>query len=128
MLIEFILTSATGVGISIVTAGTQTTVSGITFKSFSTINGPFSQNFYATSFDQFYIDYLEFTLAQRICRKLNFAVPDGVEQQLAEYKLQISKMAEPLDLTCQKINCLGRDRAINYAQVNIGRGYTVSGL
>lgn len=125
---EFILTSSNGATISIVTNGTEGTTNFITFKNFSLQNGYFSQNWYALSFDQFYINYLEYQLAERICQKLNFAVPEGVQLQLARYKAQIDKLAEPLDIMQQKIICLGDIRAINYAAANIGRGYTVTGF
>ena len=125
---QMILSSAKGTTISIVTNGTEGTTNFVTFQNFSLQNGYFSENFYSLSFDAFYTNYLEYQLAERICQKLNFAVPDGVQQQLARYQLQISKMAEPLDLTCQKISSLGDTRAINYAAVNIGKGYTVGGL
>lgn len=125
---EFILTSANGTTISIVTNGTEGLTNFVTFKNFSLQDGYFSQNIYALAFDQFYTNYLEYQLAERICQKLNFAVPDGVMQQLAKYQLQISKMAEPLDLRTQKVSCLGDLRAINFAQCNIGRGYTTGGI
>lgn len=126
---EFILTSQNGTTISITTNGTESTVSNyVTFKNFSLQNGYFSQNFYALVFDTFYTNYLEYQLAERICQKLNFAVPDGVKEQLSRYKLMISKLAEPLDLRQQKVSSLSGVRGLNYAQANIGRGYTVGGL
>jgi hypothetical protein len=124
---QFVLTSANGTAIFVVTSGTASATNNVTFQSFSTTNGYFSQNFYALAFDQFYTNYLEFQLAERICQKLNFAVPDGVANQLSKYRLAISKMAEPLDLRVQKVSCLGDLRAINYAQANIGQGYTTGG-
>ncbi len=126
---EFVLSSVNGTTISIVTNGTESTTNNyVTFKNFSLQNGYFSQNFYALAFDQFYTNYLEYQLAERICQKLNFAVPDGVMQQLERYKLQISKLAEPLDLRMQKMSALGDLRAINYAAVNIGKGYSVGSI
>lgn len=125
---ELILTSNNGTTISMVTDGTQGTTNYVTFSNFSTQNGYFDETIYALAFDAFYTNYLRFQLAERICQELNFAVPDGVAKQLARYQLQISKMAEPLDLRQQKISCLGDLRAINYAAVNVGRGFTVGGL
>ncbi len=122
---QFNLISSTGVGIAIATQGTVTTSNGITFRNFSTINGPYNASYYAAAFDQFYIDYLEFSLAERICRKSGFATPEGVANGLAEYKLQINKMIEPVDLTMQKISCLGNQSVVNYAYANLGAGYTV---
>jgi len=126
---EFVFQSVLGKTISIVTSGilNAPVLGQITFKDFSLQDGYFSQNFYAMVFDAFYTNYLEYQLAERICQKLNFAVPDGVKEQLARYKLQINKMAEPLDLRYQKISVLGDIRGINYAQANIGRGYTTGG-
>jgi hypothetical protein len=127
---QFILTSINGTTISIVTNGVLNApvLGQWTFQFFSLQNGYFSQNFYALAFDQFYTNYLEYQLAERICQKLNFAVPDGVKNQLERYQLQISKMAEPLDLVQQKIKVLGDIRAINYAQANIGQGFSVGSL
>ncbi len=125
---ELVLSSINGTSISVITNGTEGPTNFVTFKNFSLQDGYFSQNFYALAFDQFYTNYLEYELAERICQKLNFAVPEGVAKQLASYQLQISKMAETLDLRVQKISCLGDLRAINYAQANIGRGYTTGGV
>jgi len=127
---EFVLSSVSGKTITIVTSGilNAPVLGQITFRDFSLQDGYFSQNFYALVFDAFYTNYLEYQLSERICQKLNFAVPDGVADQLARYKLQISKMAEPLDLRYQKISVLGQIKGINYAAVNIGRGYTTGGL
>ncbi len=125
---EFILTSNEGVTISVKTLGSQPISSNITFKKFSTINGPFSQVFYGFALDQFYIDYLEYRLAARICQKLNFAVPDGVREQLTTYQRQIKKLSEPLDLSMQKISCLSQARGLNYAMANLGKGYTTGGF
>lgn len=121
---EFFLYSGTGVGITISTLGTETTTNGITFANFSTINGPFNATYYALAFEQFYCDYIEFSLAERICRKLNFEVPDGVRRQLEEYKLQITKMVQTIDVVSQKISALGSSKVINYAYANLGTGYT----
>ena len=125
---QFILSSPSGVAIYLVTNGTEDATNFFTFQFFSLKDGYFSQNFYALEFDAFYTNYLEYQLAERICQKLNFAVPPGVANQLARYQLLINKLAEPLDLTMQKISVLGDLRAINYAQANVGRGYTVGGL
>lgn len=105
------------------------TGNSLTFSNFTTNSGaPYSYPYFATSYDQFFINYLEFSLAERICQKLNFKVSNGVAERLAQYKLQITKMAEPIDTSCQIIPALGSRRALNYAQANLGRGFTVSGI
>lgn len=111
--------------ILIATNGVQSGTN-LTFQDFSTVGGPYVMPFFCTSFDQFYINYLEYQLAERICQKLNFAVPEGVQRQLQRYQLQINKLAEPLDLMQQKVSPLAGSKAINYAAINIGQGWTVS--
>ncbi len=106
--------------------GVASGTNNLTFANFSTVGGYLSRPFFCTSFDQFYINYLEYQLAERICQKLNFAVPDGVARQLQRYQLQINKLAEPLDLMSQKVSVLSGSKAINYAAINIGQGWTVS--
>ncbi len=125
---QMVLSSTVGVTITIKTTGIQDPAGFITFASFSTIGGAFSQVFYFMALDQFYIDYIEYQLADRLCQKYNFEVPLGVREQLDSYRLQISKMAEPLDLFTQKISCLRASWAINYAAANIGKGFTTNGF
>ena len=126
---QFIISSTTGVPVTIVTQGKTTDVTNtITFQFFSLINGYFSANYYAQYFDIFYLNYLEYQLAERICQKFNVDTPPGVMEQLNRYKLSISKMAEPLDLTQQKVNVLGDVRGINYAQAAIGQGYSTGSI
>jgi hypothetical protein len=98
----------------------------ITFQNFSTVNGPYQYAWFCTSYDAFYTNYLEYELAERICQKNNYVVPDGVARQLNRYRLQINKLAEPLDLMAQKVSVLAGSKAINYAAINIGQGWTVS--
>ncbi len=121
--------SLSGQNITISSLGTEPVLNGMNFAYFNIMGGVgLTQTYFAQAFDQFYIDYLEYQLAERICQKLNFDVPPGVSKQLAAYQMQISKMIEGLDLTCQKLSTMTDSRAINYAAVNIGKGWTVSGL
>ena len=77
------------------------------------------------TYDQFYISYLKYSLANRLCVDYNFEVPQGVATQLLKYELMISKRVGPMDLTMQKISTLGRQQSLNYAQANLGHGYTI---
>jgi len=121
--------SLAGRNILISSLGTEPTTNYINFSYFNTQGGvALNQTFFAQAFDQFYIDYMEYQLAERICQKLNFDVPPGVALQLARYQSQIVNLAEPMDLTMQKMSTMTDARAINYAQVNIGRAFTVSGV
>lgn len=125
---QFTLTGQLNTSIFVVTDGVQNSANTIYFEFFSTISGiPLNQTYNPMGLDGFYTNYLELQLCERICFKLNFAMPEGASKQLDRYRLSISDMSEPLDLSQQKVSCLGDTRAINYAAVNIGRGYTVSG-
>jgi hypothetical protein len=78
------------------------------------------------TFDQFYISYLKYDLARRLCINYDYVIPDGVSLQLLQYELSISKRISPMDLSMQKISTLGKRQALNYAQVNLGGGWTVA--
>lgn len=73
--------------------------------------------------DRFYINYLKFELAARLCAEYNYTVPPGVDKALAEYIDNISKKSGPLDFRIGKMSSLQRRGGINYGQVNIGRGW-----
>ena len=73
--------------------------------------------------DRFYINYLNFDLAARLCAEYNYSVPPGVAKQLAKYEDNISKKSGPMDLRLVKLSSLQRRGGINYAQVNIGHGW-----
>jgi len=124
-----IASTVNGQNILLSSSGVSNAPNYLTFSYFNTIGGvALNQTYFSQALDQFYIDYLEYQLAERICQKLNFEVPSGVANQLARYQLQISKMAEPLDLVCQKVSTLSGNRAINYAAVSLGKGWTTSGM
>lgn len=73
--------------------------------------------------DRFYINYLKFDLAARLCAEYNYTVPPGVDKALANYKDSISKKSGSMDLRLVKLSSLQRRGGINYAQVNIGKGW-----
>jgi hypothetical protein len=73
--------------------------------------------------DRFYINYLKFDLAARLCAEYNYNVPPGVAKQLAIYEDNISKKSGPMDLRLIKLSTLQRRGGINYGQVNIGHGW-----
>jgi len=73
--------------------------------------------------DRFYINYLKFDLAARLCAEYNHTVPPGVEKALAKYEDDISKKSGPMDLRLIKLSSLQRRGGINYGQVNIGHGW-----
>lgn len=76
-----------------------------------------------TLLDDFYISYLEYDLANRICSSNNITLPAQAATTLAEYKNQLVDIS-PLDLTIDKFSTLSKERPINYGDVNFGRGWT----
>lgn len=74
--------------------------------------------------DRFYINYLKFDLAARLCAEYNYTVPPGVAKALAKYENDISKRSGPMDLRLIKLSSLQRRGSINYGQVNLGKGWT----
>lgn len=126
---QFMLTGILNTNITVATNATQAKGNCITFSYFNTTASiPLSQTYNAMSLDLFYINYLKYELSERECQELNFEMPVEAAKKLASYRQSVTKMAEPLDLTCQNMSVLGDSRAINYAAVNIGKGYTVSGF
>ncbi len=73
--------------------------------------------------DQFYITYLKFDLAARLCAEYNYSIPPAVAKQLAKYEDNISKKSGPMDLRLIKLSSLQRRGGINYGQVNLGHGW-----
>jgi hypothetical protein len=73
--------------------------------------------------DRFYINYLKFDLAARLCAEYNYTIPGAVAKELAKYEDNISKKSGPMDLRLVKLSSLQRRGGINYGQVNIGKGW-----
>lgn len=122
--LEFSLYSQANTSILITTLGTEAFLNNITFSNFSTLNGPYNFTFMPQSLDQFYINYLQYALADRLCTSYNFQTPPGVVKQLLKYEQAISNRSAPMDLSIAKISTLTKGDSINYAQVNLGHGWT----
>ncbi len=75
--------------------------------------------------DQFYITYLRYALADRICAEFNYTTPVNVVKQLGKYEAFIDRKSRPLDLRMQKMSTLHKGSRLSWAQVNLGRGFTV---
>jgi hypothetical protein len=73
--------------------------------------------------DRFYITYLKFDLAVRLCAEYNYSVPPGVARQLKAYEDNISKKSGPMDLRLIKMSSLQRRGGINYGIVNLSHGW-----
>lgn len=75
-----------------------------------------------TLYDLYYIDYLIYVLARRICADNNEQFSPENEQTLAVYEQKINDIS-PLDLTMKKISTLQRRTGYSYADINFGRGW-----
>jgi hypothetical protein len=73
--------------------------------------------------DRFYINYLKYDLAARLCAEYNYSVPPGVAKTLAELEDSISKKSGPMDMRLIKLSSLQGRGGINYGQVNLAHGW-----
>ena len=76
------------------------------------------------TYDQFYISYLKYALANRLCVDFNYEIPPGVADQLRDYEMMISKQVSPLDLRCQKMSTMTDTGTINWGIANLSGGFT----
>lgn len=94
-----------------------------------TINGTFALSSVAinddleSTLDRFYITYLRYALADRICAEYSETTPIGVQRQLARYRDMIDKNTRPIDMRLRKQSTLGSDGSFNWAWANLGTGY-----
>lgn len=78
--------------------------------------------------DRFYITYLRYALAERICTEFGMTVPSGVLKQLGKYESFINKKSRLLDLSMQKTSSLqDRDGYGIWGMANLFNGFVPSG-
>jgi hypothetical protein len=77
----------------------------------------------ALTYDQFYLEYLRYALAQFMCNEYNIAFAPEKLQMLKMYEKKLLDVSPP-DLTMQKLNFINNGFTINYAQANIGKGWS----
>ena len=77
------------------------------------------------TYDQFYINYLKYMLAQRICVNYDYDVSVKLRDQVKYYEGIISKQSQQMDLKIQKISTLVSGQALSYGQINLGKSWTV---
>jgi hypothetical protein len=95
----------------------------ITFSNFSTIEQSAYEVVNPTGFDQFYITYLRYALADRICTEYCYDTPPRVLKQLSKYESWINKKSKLIDLEMVKKSTLQRRGRYGYAYINLGRGW-----
>ena len=120
---QIILTNITGGNITLVTSGAAPLVDNVSFANFSTTGTALSQTFMSMALDQYYVNYLQYRLAERLCTAYNFNVSDNLRKQLLQYMMMISKKSSPIDLSIGKISTLTDVSSINYGMVNLGHGW-----
>lgn len=76
--------------------------------------------------DEFYTTYLRYALADRICAEYNYTTPDNVVRQLAKYEAFINKKSRVLDLSLNKVSTLHTRGGVNWAFVNLSKGWVPS--
>lgn len=74
--------------------------------------------------DRFYINFLKFELADRLCAEYNYNTPMGVAKALNRYRGLIKKKSARIDLRMEKVSTLQKRGGINYGQANLGKGWT----
>lgn len=75
------------------------------------------------TYDMFYIRYLRYLLAQEICNYYGVAIAPEVKAVSDRIAANLNDM-NPIDLTSRIINLYDDKNAINWAEVNLGRGFT----
>ncbi len=77
-----------------------------------------------TVYDNFYIEYLRYALAEYICAEYNISFQPQSQKKLDEIEAQL-KDVSPLDLHMQKTSTLSGSIGLNYGFVNLGGGWTI---
>lgn len=78
--------------------------------------------------DRFYINFLKYELAVRLCKEYAYSVPVEVKEQLDEYYQVIGGKSNTMDLRTNKLSSLSRGGAINYAFINLAGGWVPLGF
>lgn len=73
--------------------------------------------------DLYYINYLKYELAVRLCKEYGYMIPPMVTEQLDSYVQWIASQSNTMDLKMQKLSTLSGGAAINYAVVNLSGGW-----
>lgn len=84
---------------------------------FGLVNVSLNQDLELT-FDDYYIEYLRYALAEYMCSEYNVAVPPLTMKRLAEYEEMITDIS-PMDLSMKKMSSFNKSTAINWAYINI---------
>ncbi len=78
----------------------------------------------STVYDGFYISYLRYALAQYMCLEYDIDFDPGKKAMLMQMAKKLSNLSPP-DLSMNKVQFLNNNTGLNWAQVNIGKGWYV---
>jgi hypothetical protein len=73
-------------------------------------------------YDEYYIDYLRYRLALRICSEFGIPMQPQAMEELQELEEAMTDVSPP-DLTLTKWSSFQSESALNWGDINIGRGY-----
>lgn len=73
-------------------------------------------------YDEYYIDYLRYRLAMRICSEFGIPMQPQAAEELAELEDSMSDVSPP-DMTLTKWSSLQGTTGLNWGDINIGRGW-----
>ncbi len=73
-------------------------------------------------YDNFYIEYLRYALAQFMCNEYNISFAPEKLKMLQIYEKKLMDVSPP-DLSIRKISFMGDKNVINWAMVNVSGGY-----
>jgi hypothetical protein len=76
-------------------------------------------------YDNFYLEYLRYALAQFICNEYNISFAPEKLQMLKMYEKKLMDVSPP-DLTIRKVSFMGDRNTLNWAMVNVSGGYLPS--
>lgn len=74
------------------------------------------------TYDEYYIDYLRYRLAKRICSEFGIPMQPQTMDELEELEEAMTDVSPP-DLTLTKYSSLQSDGGINWGDINIGKGW-----
>lgn len=78
----------------------------------------------STIYDGFYIAYLRYALAQYMCNEYDITFAPEKQMKLDQLVKKLQNVSPP-DLTLKKTNFINNKKSLNWAQINIGKGWTV---
>ena len=76
-------------------------------------------------YDQFYLEWLRYSLAVKICEEWGASVPDATRAKYNEMTKKLMDVS-PADLVMTKRGYFGGSPVLNWQQINIGKGWQPS--